>query len=639
LLKDFEVTVHAIDLHPPTHWDVTDLPDRLDQLIIGDYRLPDVLEQAQIQHCQSILLVSRHERTNLEVAFTARSLNPSIRLVVRSSQERLNQLLSQQLGNFIAFDISQLPAVAFALAALGGSTYGLFTLEHQLFKVSGTEIGPTHHWCNTRLWYELNTSTRRLLSCGSAQSSSTPEFYQWDPTRRIQAGDRVTYIEIGSGAAWSNQPLAPATQSARRWLQQTNIGRYLKQKLGVFRQFTQNTPAVYLAAVMISLLVLAVLLYKLNDPAVTWQDALNTALILLLGGYGDVWGGVQLPVPLSWWLQLFSFGFAIAGTILIGIVYATLTERLLATRLQFLSRRPAVPQHSHVILVGMGRLGQRVATLLQELKQPVVGIVKQPPDAEILPNLPLVVGDLSHVLDRVNLPMAKSIVVLTDDELSNLEMGLVARTANPRLSLVLRTLNPRFTESISQLLPYATALESNSLAAEAFATAAFGENVLNLFRLNNQTILVTEYRIEANDTLNGLLLAAVAYGYGVVPILHQRQEHDATPMPGDDLRLQVDDRLVVLATITGLKRIEQGDRLLPRWQVCVESVLYPGCEFEGGSAIARISGCDLSVARGLMHQLPATLELPLYQHQALRLIRELRKVQVRAHLRQLPCPE
>jgi Trk K+ transport system NAD-binding subunit len=638
LLKDFEVTVHAIALHPPTHWDIADLPDRLDQLIIGDYRLPEVLEKAQIRHCRSIFLVSGHERTNLEVAFTARSLNPSIRLVVRSSQERLNQLLSQQLGNFVAFDISQLPAVAFALAALGGSTCGLFTLEHQLFQVSEVEIGPTHRWCNTRLLYELNTSTRRLLSCRSAQSLSVPEFYQWDPVSKIQAGDRVSYIEISSGAGWSSQPLVPATQSAKRWLQRTIVGRYVKRKLSVLRQ-VQYKPVSDLATVMISLLLLVMLLYKLNYPTDTWQDALNTALILLLGGYGDMFGGVKLSVPLPWWLQLFSFGFAIAGTILIGIVYATLTERVLATRLQFLSRRPPVPQHNHVILIGMGRLGQRVATLLQELKQPVVGIVKQPPEAEVLPNLPLVVGDWSHVLDKANVQMAKSVVVLSDDELNNLEMGLVAHTVNPHLSLVLRTLNPRFTESISQLLPYATALESNTLAAEAFATAAFGENVLNLFRLNNQTILVTEYRIEANDTLNGLILAAIAYGYGVVPILHQRQGRDATPMPGDDVRLQVADRLVVLATIPGLKRIEQGDRRPPQWQVCVERVLYPGCEFEGGSTIARISGCDLIVARGLMQQLPATLELPLYQHQALRLIRELRKVQVRAHLQQLPPPE
>ena len=36
------------------------------------------------------------------------------------------------------------------------------------------------------------------------------------------------------------------------------------------------------------------------------------------------------------------------------------------------------------------------------------------------------------------------------------------------------------------------------------------------------TILVTEYRIEAEDSLHGLLLADVAYGYGVIPIIYQQ---------------------------------------------------------------------------------------------------------------------
>lgn len=41
-----------------------------------------------------------------------------------------------------------------------------------------------------------------------------------------------------------------------------------------------------------------------------------------------------------------------------------------------------------------------------------------------------------------------------------------------------------------------------------FAGAAFGENIINLFRFNRQTVLVTEYQIEAGDTLNGLLLGS-----------------------------------------------------------------------------------------------------------------------------------
>jgi hypothetical protein len=47
------------------------------------------------------------------------------------------------------------------------------------------------------------------------------------------------------------------------------------------------------------------------------------------------------------------------------------------------------------------------------------------------------------------------------------------------------------------------------------------KNIISLLRFGNETILVTEYHIESNDTLKGLLFADIAYGYGIVPILYQ----------------------------------------------------------------------------------------------------------------------
>jgi Trk K+ transport system NAD-binding subunit len=254
-------------------------------------------------------------------------------------------------------------------------------------------------------------------------------------------------------------------------------------------------------------------------------------------------------------------------------------------------------------------------------------------ESEVPSQIPLVTGAIKDSLTKVNLAKAKSVVVLTDDEVTNLEIGLMARTVNPSCNLVLRTVDQGFAESVARLLPDARVLGAYSLAAEAFVGAAFGENILNLFRLGDRTTMVTEYTIEADDTLNGRLLAEIAYGYEVVPILHQKSgQESARFMPLDDSRLHVGDRLVVLATIEGLRRVEQGRLLERRWRLQVEKALSQEAEFEGAGAISRISGCDISLARSLMKQLPATLQIPLYKHQALRLMRDLGKVQVTAHL-------
>jgi hypothetical protein len=81
------------------------------------------------------LLVTGNERVNLESAFAVRSLNPRARLVVRSSKQNLNSLLSQQFGNFVAYEGTEVTAPAFAAAALGGDVIGWFKVDDQPFRV------------------------------------------------------------------------------------------------------------------------------------------------------------------------------------------------------------------------------------------------------------------------------------------------------------------------------------------------------------------------------------------------------------------------------------------------------------------------------------------------------------------------
>jgi Trk K+ transport system NAD-binding subunit len=286
-------------------------------------------------------------------------------------------------------------------------------------------------------------------------------------------------------------------------------------------------------------------------------------------------------------------------------------------------------------VIGLDSVGQQIATLLQEFHQPLVGITsKRDFDPTILPQMPLIVDHFNEALAKANISTAKSAILQTDDEMLNLEIGLMARAANPNIHLVIRTCEQRLTDNLPHLLPNAHVLQANTLVAEAFAGAAFGENILSLFRLNNHSVLVAEYCIEANDMLNGFLLAEVAYGYEVVPILYQKPPNSAILMPLEDIRLTVGDRLVVLATIEGLRRIEQGavSIVWRHFNVYVEKALSPYSAFEGANAIARISRCDLSAARDLMNHLPQTLPLPLYKHQAQRLVRELSKIQVVARI-------
>ncbi|MBU6228153.1 MAG: NAD-binding protein [Cyanobacteria bacterium REEB459] len=635
-LKQFGLSVTAIDGTPPQYWDIPELPDIVDRLLIGDCRYLKTLEEAGVPGCRAVLIVTSEERVNIEIAFAVRSLTPNARLVVLSSQENLNRLLVQQLGDFVAFAPTQFPAKAFALAALGQEIRSFFTLHGHLFRVVQVDIHSQHRWCNYRLLQDLNTSTRRVLEYQARGARPAQTRYHWHPNTRIQAGDSITYIEttalIEPEATRTRRPHLSNWRDRLPSLSPQTLALAARQLWERLQQHQTQQVAWLSALIMGVLFLLGTLLYKLEYADIGLQDALNVALVLAIGGFDNLFGQLKLPFPIPWWLYLYSISLTVAGTVFIGVLYAILTERVLAARFEFLQRRSPLPRKHHVVLIGLTAIGQQVATLLQHLKHPVVGISSKTPDPGMLPTMPLVIGDLKNSLQRVHLATASSLLMLTDDEVANLELGLMAHAANPAINLVIGTQKPGFARNVSQLLPYARVLEINALTAEAFAAAALGENILTLFHLDGQTLLVTEYQVEARDTLNGLLVAEVAYGYGVVPIYCSKSNLEDLPFPSDDYRLQVGDRLTVVATTAGLRRIEQADTLPRQWLVQIDKALSSDAIFEAGAAITRIAGCDLPLARRVMNHLPGRLEYPLYHHQALHLVRALQQVQVSAYL-------
>lgn len=85
------------------------------------------------------------------------------------------------------------------------------------------------------------------------------------------------------------------------------------------------------------------------------------------------------------------------------------------------------------------------------------------------------------------------------------------------------------------------------------------------------------------------------------------------------------DRLTIFATVEGLQHIEQGKLNLDakHYYVHVQKALNAEAKFNGANLIVLMSECSFPEARDLFDHLPATLDIPLYKHQAMRLIHGL----------------
>ncbi|NJR38072.1 MAG: potassium transporter TrkA [Leptolyngbyaceae cyanobacterium CSU_1_4] len=648
-LREFEIRVTAIAKTETQEWEVQDLPSLLDEpAIIGDCRNDEVLLQAGIEHCRAILLVTHDESVNIETAIAARRLNPKIRLIVRSARQSLNQLLKQQLGDFLAFEPTELPANAFTLAGLGAGILGFFDIGDRRLQVVEQRVEPHDrrfdgfsassllHEPKYRLLSHIPANRTELTNRALASNRA---FYKWRSGAQIKAGDRVTFIEVIDQSKSPIELIAPENNWRSVWqkIQETGglggilalLWRWIQAKQ------TRVVVGVGLSASLL-LWVLGTVILKNNVPGMSWERAVSSGAILLLGGYGDLFGGLIEEVAIPGWVPLVCLLITAISLLFILGVFGLITDTLISSRFSFLRKRPPIPKRNHIVLVGFGRVGQRIAAVLKEFKQPFVAIAEQLDDPNLQTQMPLLVGNPLSELARTNFATAKSVIVVTEDQMLNLEVALLARNAaqeiHRNIGLVIRTYEQRFSNNLSDLLPDAKTLTAYALSAEAFASAAFGENILGLFRLNHQTILVTEYRVGAADTLVNKTLAQVAYGYSVVPVYHQTAQvtpptaydPDKFLLPPDDRLLTEGDRLVILSSINGLRRIEHGD-MLPsqRWRLAISHALKPGDVFDCSSLLFRLSSCTLEQARSFMANLPGSMELDLYSHQAYRLEEEL----------------
>ncbi len=640
---EYEVKISAIDKVQPDIMEFDNFSELLDQsIILGDCRRSEVLIKAGIADCRAILIVTNNENVNIEAAIAARRLNQNVHIVVRSSRQNLNQLLKEQLGNFVALDPVELPAATFAVAGLGEGTLGLFQIgDRKLQIVECTVESDSYRFLRTPA-YLLHKKQSRLLSI--AELNPDRLFFQWQPDTVVRVGDKIAFIEFVENEFATNNRRKLALRACpdrSNFFNYQKIDQLLQKITGsIFWDTKWNQIVLWFRAERSRRLILggvmtAIALWGIsstvlffNVPNISWQKAISTSMILLLGGFGDVFGGLgEDQVPL--WVVIFCLSVTLISLLFVLGVVGLIADSILSAKFEFFKKPLPLPDRDHIVLIGFGRLGQRVADLLYKLRIPLVIVSENPHDCDLATKVPWFTGNIIEELGKTNLAKAKSILSVTDDQMLNLEAALLARDAakknNRQINLAIRTYDRYFSENLAELLPNAQSFCAYALSAEAFAGAAFGENMLSLFRLNQRTVLVAEYRITENDTLVDKNLSQIAYGYTVVPIYLKTNKpkadgHTELFMPSDDEVMKAGDRLTILASISGLRRIELGNLHLPkRWQLRAKPPLNSSVLLDAGNKLKNISGCDLELARQFMQSLPAAIELPMYDIQAYRL--------------------
>lgn len=159
---------------------------------------------------------------------------------------------------------------------------------------------------------------------------------------------------------------------------------------------------------------------------------------------------------------------------------AGIVNYLLSGRHVALAGRRVAPRSGHVIVVGMGQVGLRLAQELRQLGVAVIG-VEQSPHARSLQiarrcGIPVLIGDGASraLLNAARAPRALALVAAGSEDRDNIAVTVSALAVNPELRIVLRAGTDDAIKETQSLFHIGSVVDVNGLTASFVASSLGG---------------------------------------------------------------------------------------------------------------------------------------------------------------------
>lgn len=574
------VRVVVVDDHPTPRlarilkdWDVP-LAER-------DSRSPETLAQAGLGGAAAVVCVEADDLHTLETALLARELNPDARVVVQMRNPAVGRAIE---GTGVAvLDVARLSAPSLVEACLTTGAHAIDLPQMRLVAASATII---------------NRGTLRELYGDLAPVAVEPHgggeiIVCPGRDQRVRAGDGVTLLGTVSqmqqagirtkGMIEEPKPELAAPvgaryghsrddQAAGPWFG-LRASRWLRSLVrSLVQAGDRRLNFALLGLLLLVITATAVLRAGYHDQSsgtrMTVLDALYfTFETIGTVGYGDFYFRGQ-PT----WLRLFAIGLMIVGAMLATVFFALLTNWLVSRRLEeSLGRLRVTRLSDHVVIVGLGSIGVRVAGLLVERGHQVV-VIESDQDNRYLAQarhlgVPVVDGDATEadMLNSVQVGRARAVAVLTSDDLTNIETGLaVLDQLGPRrhdVPLVLRLFDRRLASTVEASFGFSCVRSTAALAAPWFVGAALGLEVAGTFYVGDTPMLVASLVVAPGGGLDGLTLINLSARTLVVAIA--RADGTFEYPPRRRTRLAAGDTAHLVGPYEELLRVLRTHNLAP----------------------------------------------------------------------------
>lgn len=513
------IVARAVD---PRYRDAARDINALDHILEGDPRDPDVLRAAGIEHAKAIVMTEMDDVGNIHAGLTAQHINPTLHAVVRVFDEDFGERMETLLTDAVTLSASAIAAPGFVTAILDEEA------DERTIEVLGRQLTVRHE-----------SSTHPEVLVALADDSAEPVVLF------PASGESLLCLVDATGAPARTNSVRQTRHLLPRW------------RRGMLRYLGRVDPRFW---VLGGVLVLITFLSAVILAAAAGLNLLE-AIYDVVGAF---FGGVDRSVANSDGLLVFAIFLTLFGAAALAVFFGLIADVVLSTRISNLLGPRAADAHDHVIIVGLGAIGFRIASLLRERGIPVVAAERDPEgrfvDAARDMRIPVLTTDArsQNMLKALSIADARALVCTTDDDAANLATALKARGMRPDMKIVLRLFDPDLAARLDKALGAYNSRSVSSLAAPSFAAAAVGREVFATIPVGHRRVLVVARApIEPGSEADGSTVGdeerhASAVQLGGLRVLAVATGDDVRwqPQPGDVVT--AGSELIVVATRRGL---------------------------------------------------------------------------------------
>jgi Trk K+ transport system NAD-binding subunit len=484
----------------------------------------DAFARAELSGANALALVAQDDTANVDAALLAHELHPQVRVVIRMFNMTLGEGIRQLLDDCVVLSDAAMAAPAFVAAALGDSG-GRNEIIRRYIRLPG----------RTLLVANRSAVPFEDVVCGLAVTAGTdgggePETLPDDESR----ADLVLAIAHGADTAARPQRRRRPLRAMSLLALSVLVGRRLRP---------------ILAALLALVLLATAGLVSVRHFG--WWQALYVSVLTAFGGANpDLQaGGLEQAIQVV---------LTVVSLVLIPVLTAAVVEVVVNARLALAAGVLAAPMSDHVIVVGLGNVGTEVTRALHDFGTDVVAVDRDPQARGVAVarqlGIPTIIGDASHeeTLRAASLATCRALLVLSTDDLANLQTALTTRAMRADARVVMRLFDDDFAERVQRAFSLHLSRSVSYLMAPAFAAATLGRDVVDTIPVGRHVLLVGELPVRPGSALDGEpVFKAQLHGETRLLGVRTGRGDQVLWSPPRGRQLVRTDHLIVVATRTG----------------------------------------------------------------------------------------